>query len=149
MRSTRLVADGLRAVAVRLPVDEAVAVIESGGDFLRGADGVIDDLGDLLPLAVPVSRRSPAPRASSAAAAATAPRAASAGSVSAGTPFFATSSGCRAMCTLAGKTATSTPISHQRAKPRVARGITASPPISSATPLARDRLAVQRARTAA
>ena len=44
-----LVADGLRAVAVRLPVDEAAAVIENGGDFLRSVDGVIDDLGDLLP----------------------------------------------------------------------------------------------------
>jgi hypothetical protein len=44
-----VVAGGLRAVASRLPVDEAVAVIENGGDFLRSVDGVIDDLGDLLP----------------------------------------------------------------------------------------------------
>ena len=43
-----LVADGLRAVAVRLPVDEAAAVIENGGDFLEGLDGAIDDLGGLL-----------------------------------------------------------------------------------------------------
>jgi hypothetical protein len=43
-----LLADGLRVVASRLPVDEAVAVIENGGDFLRGAGGVIDDLGGLL-----------------------------------------------------------------------------------------------------
>ena len=44
-----IVADGLRAVAMRLPVDEAISVIENGGDFLEGAGGVIDDLGDLLP----------------------------------------------------------------------------------------------------
>ena len=44
-----IVADGLRAVAQRLPVDEAIGVIEDGGDFLNGVGGVIDDLGDLLP----------------------------------------------------------------------------------------------------
>jgi hypothetical protein len=43
-----LVADGLRAVASRLPVDESIAVIEDAGEFLEGADGVIDDVGDLL-----------------------------------------------------------------------------------------------------
>jgi hypothetical protein len=43
------VADGLRAVASRLPVDEAVAVIEGGGDFLDDAGGVLDDLEGLLP----------------------------------------------------------------------------------------------------
>jgi hypothetical protein len=43
-----LIADGLRAIAVRLPVDDAIAVIEDGGEFLDGAGGVIDDLGGLL-----------------------------------------------------------------------------------------------------
>jgi hypothetical protein len=43
-----IVADGLRAVAVRLPVDEAIAVIEDGGDFLDGVGGAVGDLGDLL-----------------------------------------------------------------------------------------------------
>jgi hypothetical protein len=43
-----LVAEGLRAVATRLPVDEAIAVIEDAGEFLQGADGVIDDVGDFL-----------------------------------------------------------------------------------------------------
>ncbi len=44
-----LVADALRAVGSRLPVDEAVAVIENGGEFLDSAGGVIDDLADLIP----------------------------------------------------------------------------------------------------
>jgi hypothetical protein len=44
-----LVADALRAVGSRLPVDEAVAVIENGGEFLDGAGGVTDDLGNLIP----------------------------------------------------------------------------------------------------
>jgi hypothetical protein len=44
-----LVADGLRAAAGRLPVDEAIAVIEDGGAFLDDAGGVLDDLGGLLP----------------------------------------------------------------------------------------------------
>ena len=44
-----IVADGLRAVAVRLPVDEAAAVIENGGEFLRSVDGVFDGIGDLVP----------------------------------------------------------------------------------------------------
>jgi hypothetical protein len=39
-----LVADALRAVGSRLPVDEAVAVIENGGEFLGGVGGVLDDL---------------------------------------------------------------------------------------------------------
>jgi hypothetical protein len=39
------VADGLRAIASRLPVDEAIAVIEDGGEFLSSAD---DLLGGLL-----------------------------------------------------------------------------------------------------
>lgn len=43
-----LVAEGLRAVASRLPVDESIAVIEDSGEFLEGADGVVDDLGGLL-----------------------------------------------------------------------------------------------------
>jgi hypothetical protein len=48
-----LVADALRAVAVRLPVDEAIRVIEDGGDFLDGAGGAVGDLldraGGLIP----------------------------------------------------------------------------------------------------
>lgn len=43
-----LAAEGLRAVASRLPVDESIAVIEDAGGFLEGADGVIDDVGDFL-----------------------------------------------------------------------------------------------------
>jgi hypothetical protein len=43
-----LVAEGLRAVASRLPVDESIAVIEDAGEFLQGADGVLDDVGDFL-----------------------------------------------------------------------------------------------------
>jgi hypothetical protein len=42
------IADGLRAIAVRLPVDEAISVIENGGDFLNGVGGAVDDLGGLL-----------------------------------------------------------------------------------------------------
>jgi hypothetical protein len=42
------VAAALRQLAVRLPVDEAIAVIEDGGDFLEGAGGVVDDLGGLF-----------------------------------------------------------------------------------------------------
>ena len=45
------------------------------------------------------------------------------------------SSGLTAMWTFAGKTATSSAISHQRASSRVAGGITAMPPATSATPL--------------
>lgn len=55
-----LVADGLRAVASRLPVDEAIVLIEGGksvfddaGGLLDGllddAGGILGDLGDLLP----------------------------------------------------------------------------------------------------
>ena len=43
-----LVAEGLRAVASRLPVEESIAVIEDAGEFLGGAAGVIDDVGALL-----------------------------------------------------------------------------------------------------
>ncbi len=43
-----VVADGLRAVAVRLPVDEAIALIEDGGELFDGADGLIDRIGGLL-----------------------------------------------------------------------------------------------------
>lgn len=44
-----LVADGLRAVAERLPVDEAVALIDGSSSVFDDAAGVIDDLGDLIP----------------------------------------------------------------------------------------------------
>lgn len=48
-----LVAEGLRTVASRLPVDESVVVIENASEFLEGADGVIDELledaAELLP----------------------------------------------------------------------------------------------------
>jgi translation elongation factor EF-1beta len=51
-----VVADGLRALAVRLPVDEAVALIDDAENVLGDVGGVIDDiggavdqLGDLVP----------------------------------------------------------------------------------------------------
>ncbi len=51
-----LIADGLRALAVRLPVDEAVALIDDAENVLGDVGGVIDDiggvvdqLGDLIP----------------------------------------------------------------------------------------------------
>jgi len=43
-----LVAEGLGAVASRLPVDESIAVISDAGEFLAGAEGAIGDVGDLL-----------------------------------------------------------------------------------------------------
>ena len=43
-----LVADGLRAVATRVPVDEAIGLIEDGGAIFGDAGGVLDDLGGLL-----------------------------------------------------------------------------------------------------
>lgn len=43
-----LLADGLRAIATRLPVDESISVIEDASEFLDGAEGAIDDLGGLL-----------------------------------------------------------------------------------------------------
>lgn len=43
-----LVADGLRALAARLPVDETIALIEDAGTIFNGAGGVLDDLGGLL-----------------------------------------------------------------------------------------------------
>ena len=43
-----LAADGLRAVAARLPVDEGIALIEDATELFEGAGGVIDDLGGLL-----------------------------------------------------------------------------------------------------
>ena len=44
-----LVADGLRLVAVRLPVDEGIALIEDASELFEGAGGVIDEIGGLLP----------------------------------------------------------------------------------------------------
>jgi hypothetical protein len=44
-----LVADGLRVVAVRLPVDEGIALIEDASELFEGAGGVIDGIGGLLP----------------------------------------------------------------------------------------------------
>ena len=44
-----LVADGLRVVAVRLPVDEGIALIEDASELFDGAGGVIDEIGGLLP----------------------------------------------------------------------------------------------------
>ena len=43
------VAGGLRAAAVRLPVDEAIAVIGDVGGFLDEPGSLLDELGDLLP----------------------------------------------------------------------------------------------------
>ena len=42
-----LVATGLRAIAARLPVDEAVALIEDGSQLFDGAGGLLDQLGNL------------------------------------------------------------------------------------------------------
>jgi hypothetical protein len=42
-----LVATGLRAIAARLPVDEAVALIEDGSELFGGAGGLLDQLGNL------------------------------------------------------------------------------------------------------
>jgi hypothetical protein len=44
-----LVADGLRLVAARLPVDESIALIEDASELFDGAGGVIDEIGGLLP----------------------------------------------------------------------------------------------------
>jgi hypothetical protein len=44
-----LVADGLRLVAARLPVDEGIALIEDASQLFDGAGGVIDEIGGLLP----------------------------------------------------------------------------------------------------
>jgi hypothetical protein len=44
-----LVADGLRIVAARLPVDEGIALIEDASGLFEGAGGLIDGLGSLLP----------------------------------------------------------------------------------------------------
>ena len=44
-----LVADGLRVVAARLPVDEGIALIEDATELFDGAGGVIDEIGGLLP----------------------------------------------------------------------------------------------------
>lgn len=43
-----LVADGLRAIAARLPVDEGIALIEDASELFDGAGGVLDDLGGVL-----------------------------------------------------------------------------------------------------
>jgi hypothetical protein len=42
-----LVATGLRAIAARLPVDEAVALIEDGKQLFDGAGGLLDQLRNL------------------------------------------------------------------------------------------------------
>ena len=43
-----LAAEGLRAVAARLPVDEGIALIEDATGLFDGAGGIVDDLGGLL-----------------------------------------------------------------------------------------------------
>jgi hypothetical protein len=43
-----LVADGLRALAERLPVDEAVNLVDDAGSVIDDAGGLFDDLGGLL-----------------------------------------------------------------------------------------------------
>jgi hypothetical protein len=43
-----IVADGLRLVAVRLPVDQGIALIEDGSELFDGAGGLIDRIGDLI-----------------------------------------------------------------------------------------------------
>lgn len=44
-----IVADGLRLAAARLPVDEAIALIEDGSELFSGTGDLIDRLGELLP----------------------------------------------------------------------------------------------------
>ena len=44
-----IVADGLRAVAERIPVDEAIALIDDASALFEGAGGVLEGLGNLLP----------------------------------------------------------------------------------------------------
>ena len=44
-----IVADGLRAVASRLPVDEAIGLIGDASSFIGDAGGVLGQLGDLIP----------------------------------------------------------------------------------------------------
>ena len=44
-----LVADGMRLVAARLPVDEGIALMEDASELFDGAGGVIDEIGGLLP----------------------------------------------------------------------------------------------------
>ena len=41
------VASGLRAIAARLPVDEAVALIQDGSELFDGAGGLLDQLRNL------------------------------------------------------------------------------------------------------
>jgi hypothetical protein len=43
-----LVAEGLRAVAARLPVDEGIALIEDASELFDGTGGVLDELGGAL-----------------------------------------------------------------------------------------------------
>jgi len=43
-----LVADGLRAIAARAPVEEAIALIEDARELFEGAGGLIDRVGGLL-----------------------------------------------------------------------------------------------------
>lgn len=43
-----LVADGLRLLAVRLPVDEGIALIEDGSELFEDAGGLIDRVGGLF-----------------------------------------------------------------------------------------------------
>lgn len=47
------VAGGLRAVASRLPVDEAIAAISEGGEFLSDAEGLLGGLLDRASDAIP------------------------------------------------------------------------------------------------
>jgi hypothetical protein len=44
-----LVADGMRAAASNLPIDEAISLIQGGQDVFEGAGGILDDLGNLIP----------------------------------------------------------------------------------------------------
>jgi len=43
-----LIADGLRLVAARLPVDEGIALIEDASELFEGAGGLLDEVGGLL-----------------------------------------------------------------------------------------------------
>jgi hypothetical protein len=43
-----VIADGLRALAARLPVDEAVGLIDDAQRVFEGAGGVLDDIGGVI-----------------------------------------------------------------------------------------------------
>ncbi len=100
-----LVATGLRAIAARLPVDEAVALIEDARSVFEDGQGALDSVGGLLDSAGNLlprryghqGARSPARSTRPTVAEPAAGPTAADRKRSAATPRLATSSGCRAM----------------------------------------------------